>query len=800
MNRNLENLSGGLEEKIYIDKTASLERGIVSFPSVYVEGAAASGKTTAVQMLLEKHPNVDNITFFMEKEENADIFREKLQNLKVQMRERTVWVIFENIQGISAEKEGMIAAFVEEMVNYSMKSKVILVSRERPEIPFLKLLWKNKMELISMSELCFTKNEIQELIEKTENTLNFDKVYEFIGGGYPGCVSFLLNLAKDKEKQGIHCNTAALGGCPETKTYLEELMDTLSEEEQEIMGKAALCLWINQELCRDIWGISGQEELFGILERKGMLLPVGEAERWRVSPLFKQNLQTEQTSEFWKRLGDWYKSKHHIKEALDCLIQSRDKKAYKDCILEHFRQVPFLEHDWSAVTHWKENSLKLCYLRGMYSFLRQDMEGLQQEIRKAEQMEDYENQKEEILLNLHFVNPEMSLEEWLELLEKFSTENRRFRLYNILGGSFSYLCGLRDLSGMFASSKKEESAKAHIWQESLGEEEWQAYCQAKMIYYLETGRWDAVKEEEKALLERWCTAESWQIRLGCLYLLSKLADSAETQEYIRAVEDSLRKETSNLCRRNTEAVRVLAFEGSAERKILARRLNYVKMEQSPVITEKNYIMYCSYARGYMLLNQYEKAEKILQKVLPYLRRFNRSRTLAEILFLQGIVNWEKDMHGEALHAVIESFAISGVYRYMQFYTSYDKKGCQVLEAYVQWMKSNSPEGWHRKKKYNYGNILRMPYEDYIETLLRKARQKVRHDTELLKKNKEERLSMTETMILQDIGMGLTNQQIADNLGLKLPTIRNYVSGLYKKLGVSNRMQAVNKGKDLGILE
>lgn len=191
MNRNLENLSGGLEEKIYIDKTASLERGIVSFPSVYVEGAAASGKTTAVQMLLEKHPNVDNITFFMEKEENADIFREKLQNLKVQMRERTVWVIFENIQGISAEKEGMIAAFVEEMVNYSMKSKVILVSRERPEIPFLKLLWKNKMELISMSELCFTKNEIQELIEKTENTLNFDKVYEFIGGVSRVCEFFV---------------------------------------------------------------------------------------------------------------------------------------------------------------------------------------------------------------------------------------------------------------------------------------------------------------------------------------------------------------------------------------------------------------------------------------------------------------------------------------------------------------------------------------------------------------------------------------------------------------------------------
>lgn len=39
-----------------IDKTESLEKGIAVFPSIYIEGSAACGKTTAVQMLLEKHP------------------------------------------------------------------------------------------------------------------------------------------------------------------------------------------------------------------------------------------------------------------------------------------------------------------------------------------------------------------------------------------------------------------------------------------------------------------------------------------------------------------------------------------------------------------------------------------------------------------------------------------------------------------------------------------------------------------------------------------------------------------------
>lgn len=59
--------------------------------------------------------------------------------------------------------------------------------------------------------------------------------------------------------------------------------------------------------------------------------------------------------------------------------------------------------------------------------------------------------------------------------------------------------------------------------------------------------------------------------------------------------------------------------------------------------------------------------------------------------------------------MIESFVISNTYRYLQFYISYGKNGFEVLDAYVQWLKKNTPEGWHRKKKYNYGNILRMPF-------------------------------------------------------------------------------------------
>ena len=60
--------------------------------------------------------------------------------------------------------------------------------------------------------------------------------------------------------------------------------------------------------------------------------------------------------------------------------------------------------------------------------------------------------------------------------------------------------------------------------------------------------------------------------------------------------------------------------------------------------------------------------------------------------------------------------------------------------------------------------------------------------------------MMETIVLQDIGMGKSNAQICEELGLKLPTVKGHIYSLFKKLGVNSRVQAIIKGKELGILE
>ena len=65
---------------------------------------------------------------------------------------------------------------------------------------------------------------------------------------------------------------------------------------------------------------------------------------------------------------------------------------------------------------------------------------------------------------------------------------------------------------------------------------------------------------------------------------------------------------------------------------------------------------------------------------------------------------------------------------------------------------------------------------------------------------EQQLSMRETEILAGISEGLTAQEISAQMGLALPTVRWYISRLFKKLGAKDRAQAVSIGLARGLID
>ena len=61
------------------------------------------------------------------------------------------------------------------------------------------------------------------------------------------------------------------------------------------------------------------------------------------------------------------------------------------------------------------------------------------------------------------------------------------------------------------------------------------------------------------------------------------------------------------------------------------------------------------------------------------------------------------------------------------------------------------------------------------------------------------LSEREVQVLSMVENGLTNKVISEKMELGEGTIRNYLSSCYQKLGVRNRIEAVQKAKHFGLL-
>ena len=64
----------------------------------------------------------------------------------------------------------------------------------------------------------------------------------------------------------------------------------------------------------------------------------------------------------------------------------------------------------------------------------------------------------------------------------------------------------------------------------------------------------------------------------------------------------------------------------------------------------------------------------------------------------------------------------------------------------------------------------------------------------------EPLTAREVEVLKLIKTGCSNQDIADQLVISIPTVKRHISNIYAKLGVNSRTQALAIGKELKIFE
>ena len=739
----------------YIDKTEVLEKEIERFPSVYIEGAAGCGKTTAMRMMLAKHPEVEYRVFWLDEDdfivdEDEDDHGERVQ-----------WIILEHVP---EDLQPEIAERIQSLIRRSGgEERIFLIGREEIPDGLLRLFWNREMGLVTQNSLLLNLEEIRQMIGQYGSRIAPEQLLEYTGG-WSGVVDVILRL---EQKYG---DWQPQTHWYEMEQYLNEsILNTLKQDELDILHLAQTAPWVNAKMCEAVLGIVQAEQTLGKMMRKGFLMYERQEKRWSVAPIFCHVAEcrisisyvtdchagdTNRESSYAVKLAEWYKTGGYELEYLQCLEHSDDVRAYADalkryCVNQSDRQL-------------------------------------------SDALQD-DRISPEVRLNLEFLRPQTAIEEWVEELQPDTG-----RLLIIQETKVSCLCDMKDMSGLFACKKQREKRLAHKWMACLDEDARTFYRLARMEYYIETDRLGAIPEEDMQLLVKAEEVAS-VFHLNILWLLvrvQRFAYDEERQKQIEQLEAQLINTENRERAEYVKAVGSLNITAYGSREYLAEWLKYTAALANEEVMEENIVLFYCQAKGYLLMNQYEKARRLLDKMLPYLNAHRRSRIHAEVLFEKAVAEWNLGQHGQALKSVIESFLTNGRNRYVMFYTEYGVSGREVLEAYIDWMKHNSPEGWHRKKKYNYGSVLHMPEADYLETILRKTRKEARHMQKHAEYQQKERLTMTETVILQYLVQGLTNAQICEEMNLKLPTVKGHIYYIYKKMGVKNRVQAVMRWKEM----
>ena len=785
---------------ICIDKTGIIVERMKDHLAVCLSSMPGTGKKTAVRMLLEKNPEVNGLYCSSEEVENGLVLQRR--------REGCVnWYLVRNInKGKYAVSSAGLWKFIAQMP----KTDRILFAAEGviPEI-FLEFIWNGIMAVIMPESFWFTEAEIYRYLKEARSRLKYREV-NYLTGGWAGCIAMLVRM----EKQ-LHDSWTAreLSTRYEIRKYIQtQIIDVIPEDELRMLRERAVFPMLNEELVSVLWD-DPQKDIEERLFVRGAMVYVPEKNCWHIQPALRMAMETYTSPELCEKAIAWYEEKGYIQEALICCWYLYDRKKYRDCLIRNYDKIAFLFYENTGGTREDKDIPELFYLEWMEHFLRQDMVKLQQmrgraQILRGKSSDNCERQEkvEEILLNIAYTDPEISTKDWMEMVKERVKDGRKIRLYFMLGESVSYLNGLRDLSDLFACGRRKRAEYREIWEGCLDPACRIPYRLAELEYEYQTDGVQMKNGRNLEMLPEDTENTGWQVKLVKMYLAYLFADESKAKDnfrkYIRELAKILVKESIPACRWNAKALYYLAEAKMGEKEGL---MTWIRETGGDIENEmgKTRFYMAAEAKINLYLGNYSRAETVLENLIPYFENIHSQRWLAESLFQRALVEKEKGETGQAMKTVARSLGVSNQYRYVRIYTGYGKKGLDLLKEYREWIGKTEIYAHQAKKKYKYGSVLRMPISDWLDYIIRKAGRQKKYYLNLEKEQQNtyrlEKLTVTEQLVLQYLEKGYSNAAISSSMNIKLSTVKSHIYNIYKKLGVTTRIQAVHKARENGIL-
>lgn len=777
---------------------------------LYLCGAAGVGKTTLLKRYQKWLQSEGKDCVLLDMEVQADRQR-LLQCLEeAEKGERTLLV--DQFHFATEEENRILAAF---MKKEKGKLRILFTSRMEPPEFFFPCLYQECMkEIIGVWDFLGRK-DIAELARKKGIRLGREQVDNLYSWsmGWPAIVEIAVFVMG---QEGNMTETEDIAGHPILLDYIEKnIWEYLIPKQQEVCKQLAVLPYVPmpEGAETDRWLIQTLIDLYLLKKsEKGYYFFAGFLRDFLVS----RKLITMQEREIQEKAGDWLQERGLYREAVECYLVSKNVEKHRECMRKACETLPWEMDNRSLYAHLEfsmkqEEDGRTLFLRGMqlldagnFKQAKRVIEHLKQNYREAG-----EKKREAglLYLNLLYYYPETAIKEWIEEALKMIEEIGQIHIYSINCAKPGCLCAGKELSELFCCRKREKERYRLQWNRIFEKEQQDYFTFAEAEYLMETNRQEEAFEKLAPfwVLEENMHPDRMEVLFGLLCNLYMRGGRITGYEEL-AEEYYCRLSGQNASCREWNAASLKAYYDIWRRRnrTQAGNLPGNDSEDYQVIEGHNCYYLLNKARSYLFFRQSEKAYMLFGRLGEYYNRNRLYRFRTECCMGQAVAAYSMDEEIQALKLVSMAMATAERFRYVGVFGLFGNTGRSLLEKYCA-VTPELAENRHNthggKRSYYYGNVVGVSVQNYMKVLMRAARKNAsRYPFESAGNTLAyETLTGTEVRILQYIEKGHANSEIARELNIEVTTVKKHIYNIYKKLEVNNRVQAVQKGKLMGIL-
>lgn len=227
------------------------------------------------------------------------------------------------------------------------------------------------------------------------------------------------------------------------------------------------------------------------------------------------------------------------------------------------------------------------------------------------------------------------------------------------------------------------------------------------------------------------------------------------------------------------ALECLAACYDGQQEAVAQWLENTAPDENRDIYMMDMFAWLTKVRCYLQVGKNMAAYVLVRQLITLLEPGKRHMDLCECHMLLAAVYYKSGDKERMCRELETALALAKKYRYIRLLA--DEGACMMQMLFI----------YQRERGA----------DDFTDRIMELAGGVSRYFPNYLKSPAEyyETLTETEKKVLRLMALGMSNDEIAERMGRKAGTIKFHSNSIFRKLRVSNRQQAVNRGRGIGLL-